>query len=351
MPKDYRQILESAPIESSAPCRIDMGGTLDIKTFYLPLRQFNPCTVNIAIGLRTRVLIRPFTKGQIKVSSTGFESVTFPEYQAPFNHPLGLMFAIAAYFGVSGIHIHIDSASPPRSALGGSSAAAVALTAALAKLVSEPPKKPLKRKQAASLAHSIEESVAGVPCGFQDQLAAACGGINAWYWDNALNIIGSRRKILFKKSLHDAFSKHILLAYCGIPHESKKINQQWVDRFIAGDTRTEWESIVNRTHLFVNAIDKRDYRYAGTIMNQETDIRRGMTPDVLDNMGIQLVESAKNLDCGARFTGAGGGGCLWAIGESDAIDRLRPIWQELLTQASDACLLPVRIDSDGLIIH
>jgi D-glycero-alpha-D-manno-heptose-7-phosphate kinase len=351
MPKDYRQILEAAPIEASAPCRIDMGGTLDIRTFYLPLRQLNPCTVNIAIGLRTRVRIHPYTKGQIKISSTGFESVAFPEYHAPFNHPLGLMFAIATYFGVSGIHIHIDSASPPRSALGGSSAAAVALTAALDKLVENPPQKLLKRKQVASLAHSIEESAAGVPCGFQDQLAASCGGINAWYWDNTLNITRSRRKILFKKSLHGEFTKHILLAYCGIPHESKRINQQWVDRFIAGDTRTEWKSIVNKTHLFVGALELRDYRYAGTIMNQETDIRRSMTPDVLDKMGIQLIESARNLDCGARFTGAGGGGCIWAIGESDAIDQLRNVWQELLTQVSDACLLPVQIDSEGLIVH
>lgn len=351
MPKEYRHILESAPIEASAPCRIDMGGTLDIKTFYLPLRQLNPCTVNIAIDLRTRVRILPYTEGQIKISSTGFESVTFPENTAPFNHPLGLMFAIATYFGVSGIHILIDSASPPRSALGGSSAAAVVLTAALDKLAANKAKKPLKRKQAASLAHAIEESVAGVPCGFQDQLAAACGGINAWYWDNALNIIGSRRKVLFKKSSHDAFSKHILLAYCGIPHESCQINRKWVDRFIAGDTRTKWKSIVNLTHLFVGALERRDYREAGTIMNQETDIRRSMTPDVLDKMGIQLVESARNLDCGARFTGAGGGGCIWAIGESDAIDRLRPIWQETLSQVADACLLPVRIDSDGLIIH
>ena len=49
-----------------------------------------------------------------------------------FEHPMGLMFAIAAYFRAGGIHIQIESASPPRSALGGSSAAAVALVAALA---------------------------------------------------------------------------------------------------------------------------------------------------------------------------------------------------------------------------
>ena len=45
----FHDILESRPIEASAPCRIDMGGTLDISTFYLPLRHLYPCTLNIAI--------------------------------------------------------------------------------------------------------------------------------------------------------------------------------------------------------------------------------------------------------------------------------------------------------------
>ena len=130
MPEIYRNILESAPIEASAPCRIDIVGTLDIKTFHLPLRRLSPCTVNAAINLRTSVRISPYLQGQVKVSSTDFECVSFPEDEAPYNHPLGLMFAIAAYFGVSGIHIGIDSTSPPRSALGGSSAAAaIALVA------------------------------------------------------------------------------------------------------------------------------------------------------------------------------------------------------------------------------
>ncbi len=351
MPEHYRHILESAPIEASAPCRIDMGGTLDIKTLYLPLRRLSPCTVNVAIDLRTRVRIHPYLNGQVKVSSTGFESVSFADDTAPFNHPLGLMFAIAAYFGVSGIHIDIDSASPPRSALGGSSAAAVALTASLAELLEKAGQKPLTRKQIVLLAHAVEESVAGVPCGFQDQLAAAYGGINAWYWETALNPGGFRRKVLIGKAFHDEFSRHILVAYCGIPHESRQINRKWVDQFIAGITRKEWTTIVDRTHHFAQALRSRLYRSAGDYMNQETDIRRNMTPDVLDDMGIQLIESAKKQDCGARFTGAGGGGCIWAIGETEAIDQLRIIWKNLLTQHPDARLLNVRVDTEGLIVN
>lgn len=351
MPENYRKILESAPIEASAPCRIDMGGTLDIKTFHLPLRRLNPCTVNAAINLRTRVRIHPGVPGQVRVSSAGFESVSFPEDAAPYNHPLGLMFAIAAVFGVSGIHIDINSASPPRSALGGSSAAAIALVAALSRLLEKAGEKPLARKQVVLLAHAIEESVAGVPCGFQDQLAAAYGGINAWYWGNAMNAGGFQRKVLVAKPFHHDFSRHMLLAYCGIPHASRLINRIWVDRFIEGATRKEWESIVDHTHRFCQALRDRQYQRAANFMNLETAVRRQMTPDVLDDMGIKLIEAARKQDCGGRFTGAGGGGCIWAIGETGAIDSLRKDWEKILAQKSEARLLDVRIDPDGLIVE
>ena len=327
-----------------------MGGTLDIKTFHLPLRRLNPCTVNAAISLRTRVRILPHVPGQVRVTSTGFEGAEFAENSAPYDHPLGLMFAIAAVFGVSGIHIDIASASPPRSALGGSSAAAVALVAALSRLLETSGQGLPTRRQIVLLAHAIEESVAGVPCGFQDQLAAAYGGVNAWYWENALNPGGFRKKVLVARSLQDAFSRHILVAYCGMPHESRQINRIWVDQFIQGATRSQWMAIAGHTHRFSEALQTRQYQRAGDIMNLETAIRVRMTPDVLDDMGGRLIQAAGEHGCGGRFTGAGGGGCVWAIGETDAIDRLRASWEKCLASEPDACLLDVRIDPDGVRI-
>jgi D-glycero-alpha-D-manno-heptose-7-phosphate kinase len=346
----HQTLLKSAPIEASAPCRIDMGGTLDIKTFHLPLRRLNPCTVNAAINLRTRVRISCGVPGRVTVRSTGFDSVSFREDSAPYNHPLGLMFAIAAYFGVGGIRIDIDSGSPPRSALGGSSAAAVALVAALSRLLEKTGQKPLTRKQIVLLAHAIEESVAGVPCGFQDQLAAAYGGVNAWYWENGPKAGGFRKKVLIGRSFQEDFSRHILVAYCGMPHESRQINRIWVDQFIAGSTRKEWIAIADHTHRFSEALLERRYQRAANIMNLETAIRRGMTPEVLDDTGIRLVQAAMEQGCGGRFTGAGGGGCIWAIGETGAIDGLRTLWEKLLAQTPEARLLNVQIDSDGLLV-
>ena len=65
-------------------------------------------------------------------------------------------------------------------------------------------------------------------------------------------------------------------------------------------------------------------------MNQETRIRLEMTPDVLDNTGKNLFESALQHQCGARFTGAGGGGCLWAVGEEENLANLNESWKSYL---------------------
>ncbi len=343
------EILKSDLIEASAPCRIDMGGTLDISSFYYPLSYLNPCTFNIALDMRTRVQIVPFQKGYIKISSKGFASAEFPLEKVPFDHPMGLMFAIAAYFQVSGIHIIIESGSPPRSALGGSSVAAVALIAAFNCLLGKAGRPMVVHEQIPLLAHGIEESVAGVPCGLQDQLAAVYGGINAWYWNGAGTPLPYIRKPIAKPERYEALSKHLLVAYCGIPHESRNINGIWVKQFITGECRTRWVEIASCTRAFVEAFDSLNIEEAVTHLNRETAIRVEMTPDVLDDTGSQLVRSALDYGCGARFTGAGGGGCIWALGNEDKISELKIAWDNILCQRKEACLLDINIDEDGLV--
>ena len=308
----------------------------------------SPVTFNIALDLRTGVTLLPWQKGYVKVSSKGFEPAVFKKDEAPFHHPMGLMFAVAQYFDAGGVHIHIESASPPRSALGGSSAAAVAIVSAFCHLLG----KKIDHSHMAWLAHYIEAGVAGVPCGMQDQLAAAFGGVNQWIWKMGKTGPGFRQKKIFECDADiEAFNSHILVAYCGIPHISKDINKQWIDSFLRGETRAVFEKIADLTKEFSLNIKKTNYRQAADLMNRETKLRLEMTPDVLDNTGKILFESAIGCNCGARFTGAGGGGCLWAVGETDAIVILKRKWQDILLTVEGAGILETKIDNKGIIIH
>ncbi len=353
MHQSVRKYLEeNGPVEASAPVRVDLGGTLDISTLHYPLRHRGPMTFNAAVELRTGIRLRPYADGRVKVSSRGFADAEFEPEKAPFNHPLGLMFAVAGYFGVTGVHIDIQSTSPPRSALGGSSSAAVALVAAYAELLRGATGAAVfRRKQAATLAHHIEAGVAGVPCGLQDQLAAAYGGIHAWHWQCGPDGSRFEREILLADDGIAWFEKRALLAYCGNPHESRDINSRWIAQFLEARTRPAWAEIVDCTGGFIDAIKKGDPAGAADWMNRETAIRVQMTTDVLDSLGQRLCAKAVATDCGARFTGAGGGGCIWAFGRRADIKMLKPVWASMTASVKSAALLDFTVDTKGLVVN
>jgi len=349
MSAPIKDLIHATPVSASAPCRIDMGGTLDISTFYYPLRNLNPCTFNIAIDLRTEVQISANDSQRVKVSANGFESAEFLLHEAPFSHPLGLIFNIAAYFNAEGTHIQIHSASPPRSGLGGSSVAAVALMAAFSTAICRTGAyRQLYRREIAILAHALEESITGLPCGLQDQLAAAYGGMNAWQWHGRVKEGVFEKESIIKNSDLPEFRKHLLIAYCGLPHESVDINGKWIRRFLAGQDRHRWRDIIQCTQRFIKAMAARDIGQAVRAMNEETSLRMEMTPDVFDDLGYRLRDAAVRCGCAARFTGAGGGGCVWALGEAEDIARLEGAWGKILSTRNSARLLDFNIDTDGL---
>jgi len=344
-----RHLIADHATEASAPCRIDMGGTLDLSTFYLPMRHLQPCTFNAALDLRTTVSISAFETGKLKVSSRGFDSLVVDAEAAPFDHPLGLMLAVARYYGADGVHIDIQSTSPPRSALGGSSVAAVALIWAFSKALEKSGHAMPKRSHVAMTAHAIEQSVAGVPCGMQDMLAAVYGGVNVWSWDAEPGGLPFKRQPVTLTGGDTSFGRHLLVAYCGAPHVSKDVNGTWVRQYLSGTSRQQWNEIVACSRGFSSAVLSGDLRHAMAMMNRETEIRRELTPEVLDEMGSKLVKAALETGCGARFTGAGGGGCVWALGQLEDLAVLRPTWERLLDRHEDANLLETGIDTHGLL--
>lgn len=337
-----------APIEMSAPCRIDMGGTIDMAVFHYLIGVPDPLTFNIALNLKTRVRVSPNPGGRVRVISKGFDSAEFPLSEAPFDHPLGLMFAMAGYFDAEGVSIDIESASPPRSALGGSSVAAVALAGAFLKLKEPEIALDDLKERAARIAFQVEMSIAGGPCGIQDHLAAAYGGVHAWYFRKDPWGVSFDQVAVAGRDIYGEIEKRLLIAYCGEPHESLNVNSRWVRQFLSGVGRNQWREIVSLTQAFVSALKKGDFKPLYPLMNRETEIRRRMTPDVLDEIGARLVDSAQGLSCGVRFTGAGGGGCVWALCESEERLRLKERWEVILRDRKSASLLDAAIDPDGL---
>ncbi|RLC28829.1 MAG: galactokinase [Deltaproteobacteria bacterium] len=340
--------LTENPVEASAPCRIDAGGTWDIKALALPFEGIGPTTINIALNLRTRVTLSPYKSNWIKVSSEGFRrSEAFHRDHVRLDSRFGLFFAAVTYFGFHGMAIHIHARAPVRSALGGSSTAIVALIKALAKIRLMQGGKNLSGRSILHLAYHLEDGVSGGHCGIQDQAAALYGGVNQWTWH-----YGNRRALFDRHPLLDRkgqkeFSKRILVAFSGERHVSSRTNRKWIKDFLAGRTRSGWVEANEIVRRLGSAIKNRNWLRAAGFLREEMALRKRLTPEALTPVTAVLIRQAEGSGCGARFAGAGAGGCVWALGEQEDIHRLRNKWKNTLASIRNAGILGCEVDPAG----
>jgi D-glycero-alpha-D-manno-heptose-7-phosphate kinase len=343
------KILKKRGVEASAPCRVDSGGTWDIRSMALLMEAVQPVTVNIALSLRTRVELHPFEEGMVKVSSEGFPDTEAHDFKTlPFDSPFGLFNAAVSYFGFHGLEVRIASDSPTKAALGGSSTALVALIKALSKLAVLAGKPPLLQKDILHLAYYLEDSTSSGKCGIQDQAAAVFGGVNLWQWR-----FGSRRVPYERTSLLDGkgqrdLSDRLLVAFSGKSHVSARINQGWLEGFLSGKTRAGWIEANRIVRRMAQALGERKWSRAAGFLREEMAVRRDITPDALIPVTHKLIQRAEEAGCGARFAGAGAGGSVWALGEKDRIQELTTIWSSALAPIRGAGILDCAVDPKGI---
>jgi len=347
MSKSLRDLLTRHQVVASAPCRIDAGGTWDIKAMALPFERLRPNTVNIALNLRTSVVLSPYKDGWVKISSDGFlRGKSFSKDQLPLTPPFGLFFAAVSYFDVHGMAVEIRSQSPVKSALGGSSTALVALIKALSKVSSG---KKMSAKEILHLAYHLEDGISGGNCGLQDHAAAVYGGVSQWEWRYGQRTAPFERIALLDREGQKELSKHLLVAYSGKSHISSTTNRKWIEDFLSGRTRSGWVKVNEIVYNLARAIKKLDWGRAAGFLQEEMALRRELTPEALIPIIEKMVGQAEHAGCGSRFAGAGAGGSLWAIGETGDIQRLKKVWGKTLAPVKEARILDCEVDPHGVV--
>src|SRR5574341_753051 len=158
-------------IVASAPTRIDFaGGTLDIP----PLSLFHQpaCTVNVAIDLCACATVRVRQDAAVVPRSLDqHRSVRWADSEAiewrrrPFLELAARL--LPSFAPTAGLAVTTESQAPAGAGTGGSSALAVALTAALARLL----QRPLGRTALIEYAKAVETQAIRVPTGYQDYIA------------------------------------------------------------------------------------------------------------------------------------------------------------------------------------
>ena len=347
--RSLKEFLEENPIRSSAPCRIDSGGTWDIKALALPLEGTKPTTVNLALNLRTFVTLLPYKPGWVKISSENFHAQeAYPLDLVPFSSQFGLMFAVASFFRFHGLEIEVKSDSPVKAGLGGSSSAAVAAIKAFSHVNALLYEKELGKGDILHLAFHLEDAVNTGMCGLQDQGAAVFGGVNKWVWNYSRKARPFERESIFDARGQREVSRRILVAYSGSTHLSAKINRLWIEEFLKGNTRSSWIELNSIVARFAQRLQERQWKAGAEEIRSEVSIRKEITPQAFTPIITRLIQESEEMGCGARFAGAGGGGTVWAIGELDDIQGLREKWAAILKGTKKGRILECTVDPVGV---
>jgi D-glycero-alpha-D-manno-heptose-7-phosphate kinase len=324
-------------IESSAPTRIDLaGGTLDIWPLYLFHERAQ--TINAAISLRARCSIQPrAARGLTIISDDTGRRVDVTHWrELRDNHELRLLGRLLHYFQAEGLELHTRSESPVGAGIAGSSALNIAVCGALVAWSGQP------RTDAdiMQIAMNVEAQAIDVPTGVQDYRPALYGGISAV----ELRVDGVRRVALPVAATE--LERRLVLAYTGATRNSGINNWDVTKRHIDGDREVQqrFARIRDIAAAMRDALERGAWSEVGRHIADEWENRKGLAPGVTTPEIDSILAAARDAGAfGGKVCGAGGGGCLFCLGEPERIPAIREA-----IAAAGGQLLDFKIEPDGL---
>ena len=327
-------------IESSAPTRIDLaGGTLDIWPLYLFHERAQ--TINAAISLRAHCKIMPRRDPGLTIVSgdTGRRVDVTHWRELRDNHELKLLGRLLHYFQADSIELHTRAESPMGAGIAGSSALNIAVCGALIAWGGTP----RSDDQLFEIAKNVEAQAIDVPTGVQDYRPALHGGISAV----ELGVDGIRRVPLPVAA--PELERRLVLAYTNASRNSGINNWEVTKRHIDGDrdVQRRFARIRDIAGAMREALERSDWDEVGRQIAEEWENRKGLAPGVTTPEIDAMLGAAREAGAlGGKVCGAGGGGCLFCLGEPDRVPAIRAA-----IAAHGGRLLDFRIESDGLRVE
>lgn len=214
------------------------------------------------------------------------------------------------------------STIPDQVGLAGSSAIITACLRALMRFYGVT----IPREQLPNLILSVETEELGIPAGLQDRVVQVYQGVV--YMDFSRDYFQAhgygRYEYLDAASLPPLYIAYTREAAQGteIPHSDLRA------RFMRGDPEVlkaidEWISL---TEEMVEALKRRDWKWAGRLIDRNFDIRRRVMS--LHPKHVQMVETARSVGLTAKFTGSGGA-IVGTYEDESQLDRARELFRGL----------------------
>ena len=306
-----------------APTRLDFGGGwTDVPPYSEEEGGF---VCNVAIARYATVRLRPAHNGGSSVDTRRAADSALAE-------------AAVRRAGIGGVAIEIASDFPLGAGLGGSSAAGVAVSGALATWRGDP----IDRAALAEQSRAIEVQDLGVPGGRQDHYAAAYGGALALTFADDTRV----RRLSLSRECKESLERRCVVVYTG---ESR----------ISGDTITAvLDAYRDRNRRVLHALGRmkalaramadelgaNDVDELGELVWEHWQHQRALHPSIPTPLIDAILERARAAGArGGKALGASGGGCVLIIARDDSVDRVTGAVTELAPH-----IVPIAIDEAGL---
>jgi D-glycero-alpha-D-manno-heptose-7-phosphate kinase len=303
---------------ASAPARVDLaGGWTDVAPY---TTEVGGAVCNVAIDLRATA----------KVTDA-------PTADAPD----GLLLRAAwVRAGSPAVRITVDADYPTGSGLGGSSAAGLALAAALAAHSHHA----LSRHELAELSRSTEIDTMGLAGGCQDHYAAAFGGALLLNCGATTEVTS----IALSDDVIAAFESRAILAYTGESRMSANTITAVLDAYRAGDDGTcaSLRQMAALAPQMAAALSDGDIDHLGDLLALHWTAQRALHPSITTPTIDRIISDAERAGArGAKALGASGGGCVLVIASADRVVAVRE------AVMAHATIMPLRVARDGVRVH
>src|SRR6202158_1576844 len=325
-------------IEYKATTRVDFaGGTLDIWPLYL----FHPgaVTVNAAISLYASCVIEthPSSDNRIKLVSRDIKlEESFASFAALVKakrYRLPLLAEIAKFFHPQGgFTLTTDSEAPAGAGIGGSSAMAVAICAALDRFTSAGKSK----VDWIHISRDAEGIVIRVPTCTKDNHPRAFGGAAAIELPP-----GGERRVELRLDVSE-LEQRLVLCYTGKPRQSGINNWEVFKAHINGkrSVQANLERIAEVAQAMRESLEKSDWKETGRLMREEWLFRKKSLPTISTKTIDRIIDGARKKGAlSGKVCGAGGGGCVVLLIDPGARGAV-----EKAVEDAGGQILPMKID-------
>ena len=367
----------SPDIIVQAPARINLINPLDAVEgdYWMPSAAingiYNPLSAFVYIKtVKTKSRIRIYkvetisNKLQICIEYEDFLKKEISQLKNEFNSELKLFYATIFRFSKTirifwerllenEYEIGILTTIPRQSGLGGSAAIIVALIYAFAKQFNlynnlsclQKGEFPINKDIIAEMATKVEDEDLKITAGYADRYLISRGGLSFCSYYGKI----SHREISYEPlAVYDRIDKTyeiyefpIIICFSGVFHRSEGIHGKLRSLYLQEDQKIlkNYKHLAEISWKSRFALMKKDWKLLGEYFKENTRIMNEVMVDagfeygigLANNILISLIENHPEVYA-AKLTGAGGGGCVFALVNPDKLNIVLVDWKRRLNE-------------------